>query len=484
MLAKEQIVSGITWNGLSRLLNGAMQMAFTIFLARLLDPSDFGLIAMVLVVAGFAGLFGDPGFAAALIQRKEIEERHLSSVFWMNILIGILLAGLFLSFSPLMAIFYHAPQLSLLGAFISALFIINAFKIVPYAILNRSLAFRKLAFVDTLTTLIAGITAVTLAREGFGAWSLAWQVVVSAFVSVVMIWGVSGWRPRLSFDPNAVRELLRFSMNLLGFNVYHYWVKNIDNLLIGGFIGSAGLGLYSKAYEILLLPINQITSTVGQVMIPSLSKIKDDRERFKKVYLEAVSGVAFIAFPLMLGLLVVADSFVLGLYGEKWSEAIPILRVFCILGVIYSIAATAGWIYTAQGRTDLLFLWGLASGAVIMLSIVVGVIIGTPLAVALSLAIVGGAIHVYPQFTIPGKLIGMELRDVLRSIADVFICSVIMACVVWLIGLIFPSSVSHLTRLLLQVPLGIVTYGLLVYTLRIRSCVSLLSLVKGSKVPA
>lgn len=482
MTMREQIVSGVTWNVLSRAVNGMLQMAVTILLARLLDPSDFGLVAMVLVVTGFAGLFGDPGLAAALIQKREIEERHLSSVFWVNLLAGASLTALLLSLAPLVEGFYQAPHLSPLAALVSAILFVNAFKIVPFALLHRSLDFRRLAAVDTAATSLAGVTAVVLALMGYGVWSLGWQVLVSALVNALALWKISGWRPRFHFDPGAIRELLRFSLSLFGFNLYHYWVKNIDNLLIGRFIGPAGLGLYSKAYEILMLPVNQIASTVGQVMFPALSKIADDRERFRALYLEALGGVAFLAFPLMMGLLVVADSFVLALYGEKWSEAIPILRVFCLLGVVYSVAATAGWIYSAQGRTDWLLLWGLASGALIMGGIVVGVAIGTPLAVAISFAVVSGAIHIYPQFTIPGKLIGMGLRDVLRSVSGIFTCSAIMAGGVWLFGRMLPDTMGPVARLALQVPVGMVIYGLLAYALRIRSCVSLLSLLKGSRI--
>ncbi|MCX5833099.1 MAG: MOP flippase family protein [Deltaproteobacteria bacterium] len=478
MFSREKTLSGIAWNAASRVLNIGLQFVITIFLARLLTPADFGLVGMVIVFTGFAHVLSDPGFASALIQKRDIEESHLSSVFWLNILIGILLSGLFLSFSSLVAGFYHEPRLSAIVALIASIFFIQSFKMVPLTLLIRSLEFRKLAVVDTVTTLLAGVTAIVLALSGYGVWSLVWQTVVSAFASMIIVWWVSGWKPHLLFEFGAIRELLKFSMNLFGFNLYQYWVKNIDNLLIGKFIGSAGLGIYSRAYDILLMPVNQISATVGQVMFPALSKIKDDKDRFKDVYLEAMSGVAFIAFPLMMGLFVVADSFVLTLYGEKWSQMIPIVKVFCLLGVIYSIAATAGWIYSAQGRTDWLLLWGLGSGALIMISIAFGVYLGTPLAVAISIAVVSGAIHIYPQFTIPGKLINMGLPDVLRSVSGIFFCSSIMAGGVWLLGQMLPPSLDHVLRLLLQVPFGIVMYMLLAYTLKVRTFVSILSLIR------
>ena len=484
MFSREKTLSGIAWNAASRVLNIGLQFIITIFLARLLTPADFGLIGMIIVFTGFAHSLSDPGFSAALIQKKDIEESHLSSVFWLNILIGISLSVLFLSLSTFMAGFYHEPRLATIAALIASIFFIQSFKMVPHTLLIRSLEFRKLAIVDTVTTMLAGVTAISLALSGYGVWSLAWQAVVSAFVSMMIVWRVSGWKPCLLFKFGAIRELLKFSMNLFGFNLYHYWVKNIDNLLIGKFIGSAGLGIYSRAYDILLMPVNQISATVGQVMFPSLSKIKDDKERFRDVYLEAISGVAFIAFPLMMGLFVVADSFVLALYGGKWTQMIPIVRVFCLLGVVYSVAATAGWIYNAQGRTDWLLWWGLASGALMMLGIVVGVIIGTPLAVAVCFATVSGVIHIYPQFTIPGKLINMGLSDVLRSVSGVFICSVMMAGGVWFLGQVLPPSLDHISRLLLQIPLGIVTYMFLVYALKVRTCVSILSVLKGYGIKA
>lgn len=479
MPLREKIISGIAWNAASRVLNIGLQFVITIFLARLLTPADFGLIGMVVVFTGFAHVLSDPGLAAALIQKRDIQESHLSSVFWLNMLIGVFLSVLFLSFSPLVAVFYHDPRLSTIAAVIASIFFIQSFRVVPHILLVRALEFRKLAVVDTTTTLIAGLAAIALALSGYGVWSLVWQIVVAAFTGMVIVWSVSRWRPRLLFEFHAVRELLQFSMNLFGFNLYHYWVKNIDNLLIGKFIGSAGLGIYSRAYDILLMPVNQISGTVGQVMFPSLSKIRDDKERFKNVYLEAMSGVAFVAFPLMMGLFIVADSFVLALYGEKWSQMIPIVKVFGLLGVIYSVAATAGWIFNSQGRTDWLFLWGLGSGALIMMSIAFGVYLGTPLAVAVSFAVVSGAIHIYPQFTIPGKLINMGLTDVIQSVSGIFFCSCIMTGCVWLLGQILPPSLDHVSRLLLQVPFGMMTYMFLVYVLKIRICVSILSVLKG-----
>jgi PST family polysaccharide transporter len=415
----------------------------------------------------------DPGFAAALIQKGEIEDRHVSSVFWLNIMIGAMLMGTLIALGNFITGFYHEPRLAAIVPLVSSVFFINAFKSVHVALLTRALAFRRLAVMDTLTTLVAGAVAIALALRGHGVWSLAWQAVVSSLIGAIIVWWISDWRPRHRFDLGAVRELLNFSMNLFGFNAYNYWAKNIDNLLIGKFIGSAGLGIYSKAYEFLMIPVNHISATVGQVMYPSMSRIKDDKKEVKIIYLEALRGIAFVSFPLMIGLCVVADSFVLALYGERWAGMIPILQIFCVLGVIHSVAATAGWIYQSQGRTDWFFRWGIFSSSITVGGIIAGVVIGTPVAVALCFAITSGIIHIYPNFSIPGRLIGMSLKDVCWSVSDVFACAVLMAVGVWSLGCCLPASWLPWSRLLAQVSCGAVLYTLLSHLFRLQTYIRL-----------
>jgi O-antigen/teichoic acid export membrane protein len=463
MSLKQQTLSGIGWSAGAQIGKQGLQFIIFVILARLLTPQDFGLLGMILVFTGFTGLFSELGFGAAIIQRRKIEERHLSSIFWLNIVAGLILTGIVFAIAPLIAGFYNEPRLKALTMLISVNFFIGSLTIVQRSILTRFMDFRKLAIIETLTMAIAGGFAITLAFIGFGVWSLAWQMLISTTVGVIIMWQVSDWKPMLCFDKNAVKELIGFSSNLLGFNVFNYWVRNSDNLLVGKFIGSAGLGIYTRAYSIMLMPLNQISSTVGQVMFPSLSKIQDDKVLVKQIYLRTISVIALITFPMMIGLFTVADSFVLALLGLKWKGVIPLLQIFALLGMVQSIGTTVGWIYNSQGRTNWQFRWSIAAGTLLIVSIIIGIIMGTVISVAVSYAIMSGVILSYHNFAIPGKLINMTFSEVVSNVRGVFGCSLLMAGGVWLLGIYMPPAWPHWAKLLIKVPFGMALYTTLIH---------------------
>jgi PST family polysaccharide transporter len=206
-------------------------------------------------------------------------------------------------------------------------------------------------------------------------------------------------------------------------------------------------------------------------MFPTLSKIQDDKVRVKHLYLSTISIIALITFPMMTGLLIVADSFVLALFGSKWADLIPILQVFCLLGMVQSIGTTVGWIYQSQGRTDWMFWWGIAAGSLLILSIIIGIMIGSILSVAVCYTIMSGVVLAYHNFAIPGKLINMTFSDVVRSVSGAFGCAVLMAGGVYLLRVILPSEWPHWANLLSQVPFGIIIYIVLIHFFKLKSCV-------------
>lgn len=471
MTLKQQTLSGLEWNAGANIAKQILQFVISVILIRLLTPKDFGLIGMIIVFTGFAGLFSELGFGAALIQKKEIEERHLSSIFWLNIVTGLILTGILLAIAPVIATFYNEPRLKLFTMVLSVTFFIGSLSIVQKTILVRSMNFRVLAIVETLTMVVSGIFTITIAFLGFGVWSLVWQAIVSAIIGVILLWILSDWKPSLRFNKNAAKELLGFSGNLLGFNIFNFWVRNIDDLLIGKVIGSSGLGIYTRAYSIMMMPLRQISWTVGQVMFPTLSKIQGDKVRVKHLYLSTISIIALLTFPMMTGLLVAADSFVLALFGSKWAELIPILQVFCLLGMIQSIGTTVGWIYNSQGRADWHFRWGIAAGTLLILSIIIGIMIGSVLSVAVCYTIMSGVILTYHNFAIPGKLIDMTFSDVVHSVSSALGCAVLMAVGVYLLGVILPSEWPHWANMIVQAPFGIIIYVVLIHFFKLKSYV-------------
>jgi PST family polysaccharide transporter len=464
MYLKDQAILGIEWTAGARVAKLILQFIISVILARVLTPKDFGLIGMIVVFTGFAALFSEMGFGAALIQRKVIEERHLSSIFWLNIAVGLILTCIFLAAAPLISSFYSEPRLKILTMLISLNFFLGSLKMVQFSILSRSMDFRKLAVIETTTMVIAGGFAIALALIGFGVWSLAWQMIITTIIGVVLFWFF-------------VKELLGFSGNLLGFNVFNYWARNIDNLLVGKFISSAGLGIYSKAYGLMLMPLSQISSTLGRVMFPSLSKSQDDKVLTKRIYLKTIGAIALVTMPMMTGLFVVADSFVLALLGPKWEDVIPVLRLLCLVGITQSIATTVGWIYSSQGRTDLMLWWGMVAGTIGIIGFIIGIWIGSVIAVAYCYAI-ANILLFYHNFAIPGKLINMTFSEVLRCVSGKFVCALLMSAGVYLLAINLPSEWPHWLRLMVLVPFGMIFYVVIIHFLKLRAYLEIKELIR------
>jgi O-antigen/teichoic acid export membrane protein len=469
---------GIGWTTLAQVGRQGVQFIISIILTRLLTPEDFGLMGMIVVFTGFIGLFSELGFGAALIQRDQVEEQHYSSIFWINLIIGVVITGIVIVMAPLIAFFYREPRLIPITRLIAINFMIMPLMMVQIAKLNRAMDFRLLALVEITAVIIAGGIAITLALTGHGVWSLAWQTIVTYLVTVVALWWLTQWRPKLIIKRKPIGELMGFSSNLLGFNVLNYWVRNADNLLVGKFLGTIELGIYSRAYSIMVLPLNQVSGVLGRVMFPALSRVQNDKARVKSIYLRSISLIALVTFPMMLGLFVTAENFVLALLGSQWQEVIPVLRILSLLGMVQSIGTTVGWIYQSQGRTDWMFRWSIGAGILLIVSIMLGIWLGTIMAVASCYAIMSGLVLLYPSFAIPGKLIEMSFREVLFSVAGVFTCAAVMSAAVWLLSFIIPATWPSWAYLIVQILTGATIYVLLLNLLKIKAYFDFRTLIR------
>ena len=474
---RARTLSGLGWSGAAQVARQVLQFFIGVILARLLSPREFGLIGMIIIFTGFANLFSDLGLGAALIQKLDIEQRHLSSVFWVNIAVGIILTGIVVVAAPLISTFYDEPALRVLTMVIALNFFIGSFNVVQNALLRKNMDFQRLARIEIAAGFLAGVLAISMALLGLGVWSLVAQSLMFTAVSVVMMWQISAWRPALSLDTGALKELMGFSSNLLGFNLFNYWIRNFDNILIGKFIGSSALGIYARAYSLMLLPVSQISSVVSRVMFPALSTIQDDTERVKQIYLRSTRTIAFVTFPMMIGLLVVAKPFILSVYGDKWQEVIPILQIFCLTGMGQSVGTTVGWIYTSQGRTDIMLKWGIFSGIVYIISFVIGLRWGV-IGVAVAYVLSGYILLWYPAWTIPGRLINLRFSEMIKNLSGPFYCAVAMGVFVWILGLFLPVSWSQWVYLAILVPLGIMLYIAMMHLFKVRVYIETYELIR------
>ena len=464
---RDKTIRGVSWSVVSQVGKVIPLAVVSIVLANLLSPRAFGLIAMITIIVGFAEVFAEMGFSAALVQRRGLQKEHLSSVFWLNLASGGLLTALFMAGAPLLGSFYGEPLLVPLTMFIAVTFLIKSAAVVQRALFTREVDFKALSIVEVSSVGVAGVVAIWMAYSGYGVWSLAVQSVLQALLSTALLWTFSSWRPHFQFAWQGVKDLLGFSLSYTGTQSMNYWARQADDLLIGKFIGSAALGVYRFAYDIMLFPLQNISRVMSRVMFPSLSSIQSEKERVKDVFLKMAGTVALVTFPLMLGLLATTERFVYVVFGAKWAGMIPILRVFALLGLSQSIGTLVGNLFLSQGRADLQFRLGLVSKPLTLIAIVIGLQWGV-LGVALGYAAASWLMS-YPIFYFAGRLVNLTYGELLRTLGGTFGCAVLMAGAVYGLGWILPASWPGWLQLTVQVASGAALYWLLIHSFGLKT---------------
>jgi len=457
---------GFQWSLLGRIGRVAAHFLTGIVLIRLLEPSDFGLIAMITVVVNFVLMLICLEVEAGLIQLKEVAERHLSTVFWFSLGVGLVTTSVFALGSGVLAGFYGEPDLIEPARFLSLLFLIQTLQIVPRALASRALAFKRLAVVDTVATLVAAVGSISLALTGFGIWSLVADLLITQALVALLFWATCSWRPQAVFAAGALSELRAFSLPLWGTRLSNYWERNIDDLLIGRQLGDVALGVYNRAYAIMLFPLTNLSQTFSKVLFPSFSVIRDDPERIRSLYLRATRLVAVLVFPVCAGLIATAESLVTVLFGAQWLGMAPILELFALSSAIQSILHFNGPLYLATGRTGL----QLKVGTVLKLHVILWIVIAVPFGVTAvafcyTLAVV---LNAYPGFRFAGSVVSLRFHDLAQNLIPVSMCAIAMGVVVSWAGRLVPEG-SALMDLAIRVPLGVLCYGALLHLTRNRA---------------
>jgi PST family polysaccharide transporter len=433
-----------------------VQLLTTVLLARLLAPSDFGLVSMAAVVIALVQVFGDLGIASVVIQRKRVSADFLSSIFWASALFGIVVTAAVAAFAPLAAAFFGDPRVASILRVLSLGFLAGGLGTVQRAVLERDLAFRRLAYLETAATAAGAAVGIGLALSGAGAWSLAWQSVATAAATTALFWFGARWRPGWVFLWSEVRSVSSYSLNLTGFNVLNYFARNADYILIGRFLGAVPLGYYTLAYRIMFYPLQNISTVVGRVALPLFSRIQEDDGAFRSAYVKANGGIALAVVPMMLGLWAVAEPAVLLLFGPRWAPVVPLVLILAPIGLLQSVGSTVGTIYQVKGRTDLMLRWGIAAGALVVISFAVGLRWGV-VGVAASYA-AASLLLAYPNFAIPFRLIGLGMRQFLSALARPMAAGGIMLVLVLAGRLLLPPDLAGAWVLSILVPAGAAVY--------------------------
>lgn len=370
------VVTGAKWKILTVLVSEGSRVIVALVLARLLTPEDYGVAGMAIVTSSFVVLFSDPALGTALVQRRHLTELDRSTIFWTSVSIGLVatIAGILLS--GVVAAAFGTPEVKSLFAVTSISFLLNSLGVTPSALMTRQLAFRSLQIREIAATVVGAGVALTVAVAGFGPWAIVANWVTFSATSTLLVWLLSDWRPHLLFSRNSLRDLGSFGLKIFGARVLSWSNLNIDNVLVGRFLGAATLGAYSLAYNVMYLPMARIGSPLQQVVSPVFARMQAEHDRLERAFLRSKQLSCALLIPGFLVTLVVAPDLVNVVFGEKWDAAILPLQFLCVAGVAQSLVALHFSILQSSGKGNELLRLNIVVSGVTLAAFAAGVPFG------------------------------------------------------------------------------------------------------------
>lgn len=458
---KQKTAKGLLWGGIG---SGSMQLLnlfFGIFLSRLLSPADYGVVGALTIFSAMAGLFAESGFTLAIVNKKTIGHDDYNAVFWFNIVAGLALYGLLFALAPLIARFYHQPEMVPLARFLFLGFLFGGIATAPSAYFFRNLNVKLRSQIQIFAILLSGTVGVCCAASGCGYWGIAAQTVTYSGSNCLMLWARSPWRPTLSFRMAPLREMLPFSTKQLVTSLFTHINNNFFSVLLGRFYGMKPTGYYTQGSKWTTMGYSTISGMLNSVAQPVFREASEDRERLCRVFMKMLRFTSFVCFPAMFGLAIVARELIVLTVTAKWLPCVPVMQILCVWGAFMPVATLYGNLFNSIGRPNI-YMWNTIALGLMQL---VCVLLSYPYGLEVMLEVYAGInvawLFVWHYFA--RKHIGLSLAGVLKSMMPYIAVSLlVMAATV--------AATARITDPLLSLPAKILMaaalYGLLMWRLK------------------
>jgi O-antigen/teichoic acid export membrane protein len=474
MSLKQKAFSGIIWKFVEQMSKGILGFGIGIVLARLLTPSDYGLIGMLAIFIALSTTIIDSGFDAALIQKRDRTEQDLNTVFWFNIFISSVCYIVLFFCAPLIAVFYSKPVLVQLLRVLGLNLIINSFNAIQQTQLTIKIDFKTTTKVSFTSSIAGGVIGIIMAYTGFGVWALVAQSVTSTIFSSIVLWVSSKWRPAFMFSFASLKGMFKYGSKLLFSAIYAIVLNNLYNIIIGRVYQAKELGIYTRAYQLPELISGTLNSVINSVTFPLLSSINHDRERMVSAYSKMLSMTAFIIFPAMTLIAILSHPFVEVLLTKKWIAIVPLMQYLCFARMMTPISALNLNILKASGRSDL-FLWtDLSKVPLVVLNMIITIPMGIKY-IAIGSVIVT-IISYFINAYIPGKKFGYGAMKQIKDCSKIIIAVLIMSAVT--VPLLYIIQ-NQILLLITGGGFGIFIYISIAYVLKIQELTELELAFKG-----
>lgn len=459
---KQKATKGVAWTAVGNWGSQITTFIVFIILTRLLQPEDFGLVAMATVFTSFVAVFAEQGLGQAIVQRDELAPEHLDTAFWTNIILGAGLTGLGVWASGLVARIYAEPALQPVVAALSATFLLTALSSTQQALLQRAFDFRALSTRQLVAAAAGGIAGIVMAVMGAGVYALVGKTLITGLVGAMVLWRASDWRPRWAYSRAHFHDLFGFGMSMVGVRVTNFFRTRLDDFLIGIFLGAQALGYYTVAYRLGRLVLDMFTGVMSNVAVTTFARLQNDHDRLRAA-LHKITGLAgLITFPIFTGLAVLAADFIVALSGAQWLPSVPAMRILSVAGFSLSLQYFLAYLIISLGKPHRLFALNLIVTLVTAIAFAFSARYGI-VYVALAYAIVNVSFYAV-YLAVAHRLLTLDLRRYLIDGWRFLIPSLLMGAVVYLLNVyLATTSLNLYLRLALSVLCGALLYTATVF---------------------
>lgn len=472
-ISKKNVIGNFIWRFAERCGAQLVTFVVSIVLARLLDPTVYGTVALVTVFTTILQVFVDSGLGTALIQKKDADDLDFSSVFFFNFVICIMLyMGMFIA-APYIAHFYNNSSLTPIVRVISLTIVISGVKGIQQAYVSRNMLFKRFFFSTIGGTIASAFVGIALAYKGFGVWALVAQQLLNTATDTLILWLTVKWRPRLMFSWKRLKKLLSFGWKILCSALIDTVYNNVRSLIIGKMYSSADLAYYNQGDKFPKLIVTNINTSIDSVLLPAMSSVQDSKDRVKNMTRRAIKTSTYIMAPLMMGLAFCAEPIVTLILTEKWLPCVPFLRIFCVTCMFYPIHTANLNAINAMGRSDLFLKLEIIKKAIGMTLLFSTMWFGV-MAMAYSLllnSVLSQIINSWPN----RKLLNYRYLEQLKDILPGIILAVMMGIVVYIIGFI---PMPTIVLLMIQIVVGAIIYISLSYIFHLESFEYLIDMIR------
>lgn len=479
---KEKTARGLLWGAID---NGGMQLIgliFGIILGRLLTPGDYGMIAMITIFSVIANALQESGLGRAIVNLDQPTDRECNSVFWFNIAVAASCYLLFFFLAPLIARYYHEPRLTALCRYAFLSFVLSAPGVVQSALMQKRLLVKQRTKANIAAVLTSSVIGSLMAWQGFGYWALATQTNTYILLNTIFYWRIAGWRPSLSFDPEPVRRMFRFSCKILASTIIFQINNNVLNILLGHYFSARATGYYNQAYQWNSKVIYLLQGMLGAVSQPVMVDLRNNPSRQLAALRKLVRFTAFLSFPLVLGFGLVSREFILITLTEKWLQSASYLEILCIGGAFLPISTLLSDFIISQGRS------GVYLGSTVTLGLlqIVSMVVLYPLGIRTMIvgAVTINIVWTFVWLLLGGRLIGYRLTLFLRDIIPFDVAAAaVMAATGWITSPLANPWLLLLSRIALAAVLYYAVMRLAGAEI-LRECMGFLLRRKSKNAPA